>query len=266
MATVVGSVSFIVGQAYAIKADGTQRLLALGDDVYADEAIRTSPDAKIEVFMSNGESVVLEGGQSWLVTAETYTSAEDYPIDEAVVDAELASVDAIQQAILEGLDPTLIAEEAAAGNVADGGNADNEGNTFELIERTALEGNPEAGYETTGLAQAQPEIIREAGLFNVDTATAATVDIKDDSLNDDMISSIDAQNLTVLQGTVEAGGSVDTLTVTDGSGTSGPISNLVVNADGSWTAVVDVTGLDDGTLTVTLDASDALGNTAPQVS
>jgi hypothetical protein len=118
-------------------------------------------------------------------------------------------------------------------------------------------------YGNTDTAAGTPATDTE-GPFIVDSAI---VDIKDSSLNDDMISSIDDPTLTVLQGTIEAGGSVDTLTVTDGSGNNGVISSLVVDPiTGSWTALVDVTGLNDGTLTATLNASDALGNSVPQVT
>ncbi|WP_156298844.1 retention module-containing protein, partial [Neptunomonas antarctica] len=155
MATVVGTVNFILGQAYAIKADGTQRLLMLGDEVYADEVIRTAPDAKIEITMADGQSVALEGGQSWLVSADTYTAAADYPIDEAVINDDVASVEAIQQAILAGVDPTQAAEAPAAGNVAGAAAGENEGSSFVLVERTAAEGNAEAGFDTIGLTATQ---------------------------------------------------------------------------------------------------------------
>ncbi|WP_372742871.1 retention module-containing protein, partial [Neptunomonas sp.] len=247
MATVVGTVSFIVGQAYAIKADGTQRILMLGDEVYADEVIRTAADSQVEISMTNGESIALEGGQSWLVSAETYTSAEDYPVDEAVLSDDVASVEAIQQAILEGQDPTLIAEEAAAGNTGDAGSGGNEGSTFELIERTAAEGDPEAGYETIGLAQTQPEIIRETGLF--ERAVADTVDTAVVSMTGPGIV-IEGETTTDYTVNISQAPTEDLLvtfnyTTTDADGNDYTAVNSVTILAGETTATFTIDTLDD---------------------
>ncbi|WP_138988724.1 retention module-containing protein, partial [Neptunomonas concharum] len=160
MSAVVGTVSFLSGMVYAIQADGTQRLLMLGDEVFADEVIKTGPDAQVGITMANGNLVSLSGGQSWFVGAETYTEVKDYPVEDAVATDDIASVDAIQQAILAGVDPTQVTEATAAGNAAAAGGADgNEGSSFEMISRTAAEADPEAGYETIGLNATQNETV-----------------------------------------------------------------------------------------------------------
>ncbi|WP_226461844.1 Ig-like domain-containing protein [Quatrionicoccus australiensis] len=104
--------------------------------------------------------------------------------------------------------------------------------------------------------------------FIVDTKATATVDIKDDTGHDDMISSIDNQTATALSGKIDAGGSITSLTVTDAAGhvVTVPAASITVDALGNWTATVDVTGLDDGVLTTTLEAKDALNNVAPTVT
>ncbi len=66
MSTAIGSVSFVEGQVVAVAPDGTERMLALGDQVMADEIIRTGPDGSIEITMMNGEPLALASGQTWL--------------------------------------------------------------------------------------------------------------------------------------------------------------------------------------------------------
>ena len=147
--SVIGTVSHLIGRAVAIKADGTERVLALGDEVHADEMVRVAPDASIEIAMEGGEPVKLDGGQNWLANSETFTEAEDFDLTEATADVE-----AIQAAILAGADPTEVAEETAAGGDAPGAGGDgNEGSSTVNIERTAQEVDPNAGYETIGFGQ-----------------------------------------------------------------------------------------------------------------
>ena len=146
---VIGTVSHLVGRAVAIKSDGTERVLALGDEVYADEMVRVAPDAAIEIAMDNGEPVRLEGGQNWLANSETYQEANEFDLTEAIADVE-----SIQAAILAGADPTEVAEETAAGGDAPSAGAQgNEGATTVNIQRTAEEVDPTAGYETTGFGR-----------------------------------------------------------------------------------------------------------------
>ncbi|WP_156473737.1 retention module-containing protein, partial [Neptuniibacter marinus] len=145
--SVIGTVSHLIGRAVAIKSDGTERTLALGDQVYADEMVRVAPDASIEIAMDNGDLVKLDGGQNWLASSETYLESDNFDTSEAAADAE-----SIQAAILAGADPTDVAEETAAGG-EQGGAEGNEGSSTVNIQRTAEEVDPNAGYETTGFGQ-----------------------------------------------------------------------------------------------------------------
>ncbi len=100
--------------------------------------------------------------------------------------------------------------------------------------------------------------------FIVDTfAPTAVVDIADDGYNQDMISSTDDQTETRLSGTIEPDGTITGLTVTDGTNTIViPTDTVTVAGDGTWSTTADVSSLADGTLTVSLDSEDALGNQA----
>ncbi|WP_415888650.1 Calx-beta domain-containing protein [Neptuniibacter sp. SY11_33] len=159
---VIGTVSHLIGRAVAIKADGTERLLVLGDEIYADEMVRVAPDASIEIAMEGGDPVRLEGGQNWLASSETYIEADNFDLTEAVADVE-----SIQAAILAGADPTEVAEETAAGgNAPAAGGQGNEGSSTVNIERTAQEVDPTAGYETTGFAQGDDALEQFGGINN----------------------------------------------------------------------------------------------------
>ncbi len=76
MSTVIGSVSFLEGQVVAVAPDGTERVLALGDQVMVDDVIRTGPDASIEITMMNGEPLALAPGQTWLAAEAGMATAE----------------------------------------------------------------------------------------------------------------------------------------------------------------------------------------------
>src|SRR5690554_2311663 len=144
----VGTVSMVSGQVVALAADGSERVLMAGDIILADEVIRTGPDARIEIAMQTGEPVTLQGGQSWLVSLDTYT-----PVDQFDVDSATADITALQQAILAGQDPTEILDPTAAGAPAAGAPAaGNEGADFVQLQRTGAETTPEAGYDTIGLS------------------------------------------------------------------------------------------------------------------
>ena len=164
--SIVGTVSQLVGRAVAIKADGSERILTLGDQVFADEMVRVSPDSSIEISMEGGEPVRLDAGQSWLVSNETFNEAEDFDLTEAVADIE-----SIQEAILAGVDPTEVAEATAAGETAAGGEG-NEGSSTVNVLRTGEEVDPTAGHETVGFDGTPEELIQEEGL-GVDSAAVS---------------------------------------------------------------------------------------------
>ena len=144
MATQIGTVSILIGTATATAADGTVRNLQLGDKIYADELISTGPGAAVEIEFADGTVMDL-GRNSQLV------------LDNAVYDpntvAEVeptADADAIQQAILAGVDPTELTEATAAG--AGAGTGGNEGSEFVTVDYLAPEVTPESGFETTGIS------------------------------------------------------------------------------------------------------------------
>lgn len=106
------------------------------------------------------------------------------------------------------------------------------------------------------------------------TATAnwviniAGVDIADDAsplgatVPDDVLSSVDDLENVAISGHAAVGGTVTSLIISDGTNSvTVPAAGITVGTDGSYSVTADLSGLDDGTLTVTVGIEDAAGNT-----
>ncbi|OUR73295.1 hypothetical protein A9Q78_04005, partial [Methylophaga sp. 41_12_T18] len=144
MATQIGTVSILIGTATATSADGTVRTLHIGDIIYADDLISTGPSAALEITFADGSLMDL-GRSSQLV------------LDDAVYDPNVVAeadvgtdADAIQQAILAGVDPTQVTEATAAGAGAETGG--NEGSDIVQVDYLAPSIIPDSGFDTTGIS------------------------------------------------------------------------------------------------------------------
>ncbi|MFC6672534.1 retention module-containing protein [Marinobacterium aestuariivivens] len=120
---VAGTLTSMTGTVVAVAADGSERQLAVGDDVYEGETIRVLAGGSVELTSAAGDTVALASGQEALITPEFYTEAAQFDSTQSIADADSArqaleqsgDVDAIQAAILAGEDPTAVAEATAAG-------------------------------------------------------------------------------------------------------------------------------------------------------
>ncbi|WP_036191089.1 retention module-containing protein, partial [Marinobacterium lacunae] len=226
---VIGTVSSVAGQVVAVAADGSERVLMPGDAIYADEVIRTGPDAQIEIAMNVGGPVVLEGGQSWLATSDTYTPADQFDTSEAVADTgSFGDVDAIQAAILAGQDPTQIGEATAAGAPAagaTGGDGNDGGADFVTLSRTGGEIDPTAGYDTIGIASSfEQPVSEELAPLTSAVLTLGNVTVLEGSEMATVSASVDsAVTGTPLVITLSNGATI-TIPVGQTSGTSTPFS------------------------------------------
>ena len=144
--TPIGIVNSVSGNAVAVAADGSERALLAGDSIYPGEIIRTSPDSAIQIAVDGASPITIGGGDSWVATSDTYTPTQDFDPTAAAS----SDIDAIQAAILAGVDPTQNAEATAAGGETP---TEDGGSSFVTLERTAAEVNPEAGFDTVGLNQ-----------------------------------------------------------------------------------------------------------------
>jgi uncharacterized cupin superfamily protein len=102
----IGTVNAVVGSVVAVDDQGNERVLQPGDAIYADETVRSGPDGFVElsVLGSDGQPIVVADGQSWLATSDSYTPNTELDSSTTVA----SDVDALQQAILAGVDPTQV--------------------------------------------------------------------------------------------------------------------------------------------------------------
>ena len=163
MATLIGVVSQVVGEVYAVAGDGARRPLVEGDRVYAGEQIVTGAAGAIAVAMTNGQQLTLGRDSSLTLTEQmlAYRPDSQAPaVDSspaAPSDSDLTDVEQLQAAIEAGVDPTLAGEATAAGPGAGGaaGGAGG-GHSFVLLGEVGGQLDPVIGFPTAGL-QSGPE-------------------------------------------------------------------------------------------------------------
>jgi T1SS-143 domain-containing protein len=179
MATQIGVITAVVGTVTATAEDGSIRTLQAGDRVYANEVISTGPAGAVEIEFADGSVMDLgRDSQAMLDTAVfdpdatglAETDGEDVPDDVA----------AIQQAILEGEDPTEAGEATAAGAGAGGGN---EGHDAVFVNYLNPEVTPDAGFDTVGVNSTVDDIEDEQLIDGVPTAGLVTVLLDEDDLS-----------------------------------------------------------------------------------
>ncbi|QKE63903.1 retention module-containing protein [Aquipseudomonas campi] len=163
MATLIGVVSQVVGEVYAVAGDGTRRPLVEGDRVYAGEQLVTGASGAIAITMTNGQELTVGRDSSMALNEQMLAGAEGAPpaspedaAPAAPSDSELTDVEQLQAAIEAGVDPTLEGEATAAGPGAGGGGAGGAGgvgggHSFVLLGETGGALDPVIGFPTAGL-------------------------------------------------------------------------------------------------------------------
>ena len=59
MATLIGIVKAVVGEVFAVAADGSRRMLQEGDRVYAGEELLTGADGAVAITLVNGGELTM---------------------------------------------------------------------------------------------------------------------------------------------------------------------------------------------------------------
>ena len=149
----VGTVKTVVGLVKAVDTNGVERVLQVGDKVYANETIITSADGGVIVEFQNGSFLDLPRSAHIVLDSEIYSANASKSIEQEASD-EAAR---IAKAIAEGRDPNAVADPAAAG-----GETGDEGTTTPLvIDFDNTQGNVNSGYPTGPISLAFPPIHEE---------------------------------------------------------------------------------------------------------
>ncbi|MCX4186909.1 retention module-containing protein [Methylophaga sp. OBS4] len=144
MAKQIGTVNAVSGAVSATSSDGTIRNLQLNDVVYEDDLIITGENGVVEIGFANNHTMDLGRNSQVMLDGDIY----DATTTGASGQPSSPDVEAIQQAVLEGEDPTLIQEATAAGA---GTQTGNEGHDAVFVDYLNPEVIPEAGFDTTGV-------------------------------------------------------------------------------------------------------------------
>ncbi|WP_259765237.1 retention module-containing protein, partial [Pseudomonas protegens] len=102
MATLIGIVTKVIGQVYAVGADGARRLLVEGDRLFVGEQLVTGAEGAVAVHLQNGQDLTLGRDSSQQLTAQLLdqqATQVDTPQVLAPSDAQLSDVEQLQQAI-----------------------------------------------------------------------------------------------------------------------------------------------------------------------
>ncbi|MBL0483409.1 retention module-containing protein, partial [Aeromonas veronii] len=245
------TVTQLKGQIYLVAADGSRKLLAEGD-VLPKGAVIMSPDGAS--FMGGGQSFNVQPA------SEQSEPAEEGDAPQLAQNGAAGTPDdinALQQAILGGADPTQAFEASAAGGAPAaggggiGGVAGASGNGgFVTIDRTGSATIAEATFDTTYTANGEPPL-GAAGEDEVFDLTPPTISVvAPDNTND---------TTPTLTGITDApAGSTVTLLVTDANGNQQTLT-AIVTPSGTFTVDV-VTPLAEGSYTVTATVTDPAGN------
>ncbi|MEH8245495.1 retention module-containing protein, partial [Aeromonas veronii] len=246
------TVTQLKGQIYLVAADGSRKLLAEGD-VLPKGAVIMSPDGAS--FMGGGQSFTVQPA------SEQSEPAEEGDAPQLAQNGAAGTPDdinALQQAILGGADPTQAFEASAAGGAPAaggggiGGVAGASGNGgFVTIDRTGSATIAEATFDTTYNANGELPL-GAAGEDEVFDLTPPTISVvAPDNTND---------TTPTLTGTTDAPvGSIVTLLVSDANGNQQTLT-AIVTPSGTFTVDV-VTPLAEGSYTVTATVTDPAGNT-----
>ncbi|WP_297833628.1 retention module-containing protein, partial [Pseudomonas sp.] len=158
MAKLIGTVTRVVGEVFAVAGDGSRRALVQGDRVFAGEQLQTGAIGAVAVHLADGGELTLGRDSSMPLTSDilaNHATHIDTPDTAVATQAQLIAVQQLQQAIAAGDDPSITAEPAAAGPTTPGPPGPlglGGGHSFVLLEAVGGHVDPVIGFPTDGLS------------------------------------------------------------------------------------------------------------------
>ncbi|WP_252271335.1 retention module-containing protein [Pseudomonas subflava] len=191
MATLIGVVSQVVGEVFAVAGDGSRRPLIEGDRVYAGEQLVTGAAGAVAISLANGEMLTVGRDSSLALNEQMLAGGDGRGAQNqaqepaAPSDDDLTDVEQLQAAIEAGVDPTQVGEATAAGPGAGGaGGAGGIGGGHSFVLLNAVGGalDPVIGFPTAGFNSGpefpDPEIFATADLA-ADSTPSIDVEYED---------------------------------------------------------------------------------------
>ncbi|POF43217.1 type I secretion target, partial [Pseudomonas laurylsulfativorans] len=178
MATLIGIVSKVIGQVFAVASDGTRRALVEGDKLFAGDQLSTGAEGAVAVHLQNGQELTLGRGSSMQMTPQLLANQIPHvDSSEAVTpsEAQLTDVEKLQKAIAAGDDPSQTADATAAGPASTTGapgGIQGSGHSFVMLEEVGGRVDPTIGFPTAGF-NGIPELPEERLNANPDNNAVA---------------------------------------------------------------------------------------------
>lgn len=247
-------ISQLEGSVFVISADGSVIRAKVGMALQPGDRLQAAQGGHFQLAEPGSEPA---GEQDMAAKPEPATPAAD----GQPTDPELAS---LQEAIRQGIDPTELFQETAAGNAAAAGNiggvAGSSSGGFVVVDRTNDATLAEAGFDTDHAVQP----VGDELLFSEERDFFAAITITDPQTSDNIINADEAAGV-IIRGVVddvEVGQPV-TVTLIDQAGNSLTVTTVVLPGL-VWEANFgDVTGkLVDGPLQIVANTQDQAGNNA----
>ena len=123
MATLIGVVSQVVGEVFAVAGDGTRRPLVEGDRVYAGEQLVTGAGGAVAVTLSNGEVLTLGRDSNLSLNEQLLAGSDGQPAQDQAQDQQVEKGGALHQPAvqIDGARQPVVAAEEEADRALDAG-------------------------------------------------------------------------------------------------------------------------------------------------
>ncbi|MGO3455094.1 MAG: retention module-containing protein, partial [Marinomonadaceae bacterium] len=265
----IGTITQVTGSVVVKSIDGNERVVQVGDPIFYGETVETGTGGSATIKFIDGSEVVI-GGDSVVVINDEVYSPDD--VDGLAQDSS-TDTEALQQAIADGADPTLIQDAPAAGEeiVSQQQRVDvdvarnQDGSLPNFGFNTGLDSSlPSYGYDTnnsfstlSSTTQTSSSSSRTAdNTADIDNNLTVSVSASDQTTN-----ASEASSVSVTLSGVDNDAAQISVVFSDGS--SSITTNAVQDGAGNWTVPdTDISSLNDGTVSVTTTVTDGTGNTA----